>query len=215
MHKPFGSDALSTNLERRYSPDQPRDEKGRFGEGTGEAKGENKEFTEHEKKAIDQQLRDPGFVNETLRGEHELTSVQQSHVTALDSAIAKSEALKEDKAVYRATSINSLNGEGYASTQPTDGIKVGSTFTDKRYVSTTTDKASANNPGYTHPDDRMILNINVPAGTKVFEPGKAGLTGKAFELAGWEKEVLLARGSTFRIDKVIGTRELNVTLVKK
>jgi hypothetical protein len=42
-HKPFGSDAVATHLEQRYSPDQPRDEKGRFGEGSGDKEGGTKD----------------------------------------------------------------------------------------------------------------------------------------------------------------------------
>lgn len=197
-------------IEVRYSDDQPRDPDGKFASGGAVS------YTASEREAIKKQLADPSVVNTTLRAEKPLTAAQQSHVDALDAAINKNNPLEQPLTVYRATSIQSLNGEGFASGQPDNGITIGSTFTDKGYVSTTTDRATANDPGYTHPDDRLILTITVPAGSKVLEPSKnTGFQGAAAKLADWEHEVLLSRGSVFRIDNVVSAKELMVTLLLK
>jgi hypothetical protein len=158
--------------------------------------------------AVDDQLRDPSFVNETLRGyrgEAGLTSEQKKHVELLDAAIAESEPLPEKTTLYRAVNEAAFNGDGYKSTQPTDGLKPGSEFTDPAYVSTSTDKKSVLNPGYTPAAERMVLIIAAPKGARTLQPSKVDFNNpKANELAGWEHEHLLPRGQKFRIDKVDG-----------
>lgn len=163
--------------------------------------------------AIQNQLRDSSWVNGHLRGRLDLHSRQESHVKFLDQVMRESPVLKSPMILYRGITIGSLNGEGQVSGQPDNGLKAGSVFTDYGYVSTTTSKKLASNPGYVHKNDRAILVIRVPAGSHVLRPSETQFDDKrATELASWEDEYLLARGCKFRIDKVNG-RVIHVTLI--
>jgi hypothetical protein len=84
--KPFGSDAVATNLERRYSPDQPRDEKGRFGEGSGDKEGGTKDdkvtvyhgtSIEAATKILNEGLKPSGGVNKVVyASEHKKVAIE-------------------------------------------------------------------------------------------------------------------------------------------
>ena len=151
-------------------------------------------------------------MNAKLRNRSTLTKEQQAQVDALDAAIRKTPALAEDTVVYRAVPKHILT-EGHRSGRVQGDVEVGAEFTDLGYVSTSTERASVNDPGYVHPNDRMVMHIRVPKGTKALAPS-AFTKGneKANALATWENERLLGRGQRFRIDKIDG-RDLHVSLV--
>jgi hypothetical protein len=169
-------------------------------------------LSENERSAVQTQLRDPSFVNTSLRGSGVLSKEQQSHVDALDSAIKQSPVLDAGTVLYRAISRNFAT-ESYKSSLASNGLNPGSTFTDKGFVSTTTDRNVANDPGYVHQNDRLVLHITVPDGIHALAPKDAVSGEKAVELASWEHELLLPRNQTFRIDKTKGSN-LYVTLLK-
>lgn len=169
--------------------------------------------SDKESKAVLDQLRDPSIANPRLRGQKELSAEQQAHVRALDAAIRNNPSAKDEQVVYRAINRNILT-DGHKSGLVSGGkVKPGAVFTDEGFISTSTSRASVNNPGYVAPSDRAVLHIKVPAGAPRLEPSSfvAG-NEKATELAAWEREILLPRGSKFRIDRVDG-RDIYVTMI--
>lgn len=109
-----------------------------------------------------------------LRGRG-LENSYEKHITKvklLDDAIQKAEPLKSPLTCYRAIPKHVI-----------EDLKVGDIYTDKGYVSLTKDKASANHPGYVHPDDRMILTVKLPAGTKLLDMNVTEIIFTALEPA--------------------------------
>lgn len=96
-----------------------------------------------------------------------------------------------DKIIGRSTAPTDLTVmRGVREAPP--GLKVGSTFTEKGFTSTTTDAAQAK--GYAGATDpgRAIYRIKVPAGTPALST--KGLSDNAIE-----SEVLLGSGKTYRV----------------
>src|SRR4051812_19274204 len=87
-------------------------------------------FSADEIEAVMAQLRDPSFVNPTLRNSGSLTKSQHQHVKCLDSAIRKSPRFTGT--LYRAIPQDILI-DGAESGQASDGLNPGSTFTCQDY----------------------------------------------------------------------------------
>jgi len=204
-----------------FNPDQPRDEKGRFGstgveshaaeklvkakfqgtlkgpEATDQLieaqKGLNNKINQPQRKLIEDYV-GSGYtmVNKNLRetGTNKEGSWHEKISLALDAAFDEPEARTHADVVVR-RGMNSFEGIEKAGQ--------GQMFMDLGYNSTSTEKAFSG---------AVKVELFVPKGTPaIFMPGlfKSG--------NGWgEKELLLPRGSTYRIDS--NTKEGNVRHVK-
>jgi hypothetical protein len=138
-------------------------------------------------------LRDSSWYNSYLRGGREGIQIQRDKVMMLDSIIETIKPITSPMTLYRAVPNHVFEDK-----------KKGDTYIDKGYVSTSSNKASVNHPGYVHRDDRMVLTIKVPSGIKVVNMSELVQTSihapdKAKQLAAWEDEFLLPRGLTFKI----------------
>lgn len=127
-----------------------------------------------------------------------LSKKDQETVAALDSALAKSKLTKDatlhaDAQLFRAAEIPAVNAALKS------GNIEGLEFTDKGFVSTTTDKATAKN--FQRSDDSRLFVINAPKGTKA---GDISSLGGAFAK---ENETLLARDTKFKVSKVEKVKE--------
>ena len=136
---------------------------------------------------------------ERARQDSELT-VQQ-----LDSAFNRGPALEEPITVYRGI----IEGADKPELFGAPGSRLGSVFTDKAYVSTSADKQIADSSFSAAGTGNALLHITVPAGTKVVKPGSVALRKE-------EKELILPRDSSFRIDRdevdASGQRHVHLTL---
>lgn len=125
------------------------------------------------------------------------------HTAKLDAMIASAPPLKEPISVVRGVkNVDELFGA--------EGSRVGHTFSDKGFVSTSTDVRKAHR---FHGTTGAQIHIHVPAGNKVL---KMLLTPDDDDS---EKEILLARGSKFKVlsDKYhddYDFRVIHVELVK-
>lgn len=154
---------------------------------------------EIEDEALLHYLRDSYFVNSALRSRareksgESLNVHQQSKVDAIDRLFAKTDPLKEPLTLYRAIG-------GYF----TEDWEVGMTFVDKGYVSTSSIKNAVHNPGYVHPDERIVLTIEVPSGVRAIEVDEViqrseTASAKAKALSAIEHEYLLPRNLMFKV----------------
>lgn len=143
------------------------------------------------------------------------------HIKNIDAVIARSAPLKKDIMVQREIGIqhqgvhNSTAEEIFGPV----GSRVGQTFTDKGYTSTTTsnrfswtDKHGWDGlTGGAGPVGKAAISIKIPKGTKTFKPDKHGKYIK-------EKEVLLPHGSKFKIIRDYmdfqGLRRIDMELLK-
>ncbi len=121
----------------------------------------------------------------------------------LDSALRKAPPLDRPVTVYR----------GVRKGTPFDRLKPGDSYSDKAYHSTSTrpDLAHQFTNGAAFKADGVLLRITLPKGAK------AGAIPSPFSAT--EREMLLPRGSKFRVDRVVGStgpgrpKEVFVTLV--
>lgn len=116
-------------------------------------------------------------------------------VAALDTAFESAKPLSADAVTYRAVR--------YAATKTR--IAEGETVTDHGFVSTTPARARAEKFGdlggvYAQPKERNVdlLELTVPAGAKVLDINRI-VPARFF---GKERELLLSRGTRFRVDSV-------------
>jgi hypothetical protein len=158
-------------------------------------------------------------INNALRSgdENDWTSgSQQRTIRGLDRAFDYgAQSLTEDTVVYRGMDKDAI-GE----------LKEGDTFTDRGFNSTSIDKEAAEI--FTRMEDDegdetsgYLAHILLPKGTKVISPevssknltkkAKALLKGQS--LQGGEQEVLLRRGTTYRVIKRQG-RVIYLTVIK-
>lgn len=160
---------------------------GQFVSKGGAAKKQN--FTQDEKDALVEysghSFRD---INLELRfAEGDIAPDIRGTVKKLDRAFAKS-ILTEDAKVYRAISNNSFSKieKAYAS---------GQLFEDKAFVSTTKDKAVLDEGLFRLKEN--ILEVHVPKGSKAIDM-------ESFAAFPEEKELLLNRGSKFKVRSISG-----------
>lgn len=103
--------------------------------------------------------------------------------------------LESDRVLYRAID------EDFAA-----NLMTGDSFVDRAFVSTSEGFENILNPGYVHPEDRWVLEIRVPAGTRALNMVDvvSRMTShpdypKALRLARDEKEWVLPRGLRFQV----------------
>lgn len=208
-----GLDPLAVALQRtqewRYSPDQPRDDHGRFGDGSAAPQysgiapntmaqqdlpppalqGRGR-LTRAEAKAVDLYLSDAGnrAFNSKLRNPDAIVlGVGAADVAALDSAISKT-SLVQDTILYRGLATDRT-------------FPVGTRFTDKGYTSTTyqpymaeefahlrsTGKSDVISESQAFGGRPQVLELSVPGGTRAMEGDEA------------VGEVILPRNLTFLV----------------
>lgn len=177
--------------------DQPRDEIGRWGEGGGEtASGKDvhsvarSTFSEADVKSIKDYTSDktdpkrgifkPAYreINMKLRDGGELPARLQKITAGLDG-VMKEATLKNSIEVYRG-----IDKEFAAK------LRVGASFTDKGFVSTTSDEKMADEWA-----TGAVMKLTVKAGSRAASVAKLSKY-KA------EQEVLLDRGMTYRVTSI-------------
>lgn len=146
-----------------------------------------------------------GRLNPSLRSGGKLTDkTDKMQLRNLESAFAKAPPTTRRIVAYRGTT-GALFGKGDAT---------GTQFTDKGFTSVSTDQRQAGMFG--SEADPALMEIHVPAGSKVVKPGSAGHYSEGDEA---EKELVLNHGGQYEItsdqtvnDPVLGTiRKLTAT----
>ncbi len=136
----------------------------------------------HDGQVYDSAIGDNGGYRQARKSEAELA---QSMIQDLDTAFAKAPPLGKPVVVYRNTGdVDAMFGSA--------GSKVGKTFQNKAYTSTTTNKGAQAGYGFGYESKKGRLAILLPAGSKP-------LVGNTFE-----RELILPRGGSF---KVVGDQQ--------
>jgi hypothetical protein len=131
-------------------------------------------------------------LNEALRDDQISDDGFQGTIDALDKAMSVAPALSEELVAYRGVKGNGLDFF--------DSKKVGDTWEDKAYTSTTIDPGIALRFGGSQPYyDGLVFRIKLPSGTKGIFP-----SGYHEPMYGWtpdtsEAEFLIPRNSKFKI----------------
>jgi 8-oxo-dGTP pyrophosphatase MutT (NUDIX family) len=134
-------------------------------------------------------------------------------VTQLDAAF-KNKELSKATDVYRGFAYNS------PMTKKIESMRVGESFTDEGFVSTSTDKGAANSFVDMYPTSRpvgtkgVIIKINAPAGAKAAKiPARRDENGNVDERSD-ENEILFDRGQTYTCTGVgsDGTKTFSVSM---
>jgi hypothetical protein len=131
-------------------------------------------------------------MNEALRDPQISEDGYKPTIDALDKAMEIAPPLSEEVVAYRGVKGNGLDFF--------DRLKVGDTWEDKGFTSTTIDPAIAERFGGSQPYyDGIIFRIKLPAGTKGIFP-----SGYHEPMYGWEPdtseaEFLMPRGSKFKV----------------
>jgi ADP-ribosyltransferase exoenzyme len=210
----------------RFSPDQPRDEHGRFGEGGGSGgdfktsldsaatgaaalqavpygKGDGNPRTD----AALTNYAESGYaqINADLRAGTTDSPETADRIAALDAAMQSSQ-LTQDVVVGRGIrDPEDVFGDAWNNTDVT-----GLTFTDRGFVSTTTNPAQiASGRNFQTGSNGAFMRIVLPQGTSALAIGKNETSPFS------EKEIILDRGLTYRVvaDNGVnedGTRMLDV-----
>lgn len=169
---------------KKYSPDQPRDDHGRFGAGGSPS--------DQVAAVRDYTGVGHGLLNDHLRGvKNQFTPSPEEHekkAAGIDEYIARHQ-ITQPVTVYR-----SVGGDvGYRLRQRFDQGKIGpgSTFKDSGFVSTSTDKETEGTSGK-NPGRDVTLHIDLRPGDKATDV--SGVSEHPDE-----NEVLIGRGTTFRV----------------
>lgn len=197
---------------KSFDPDQPRDESGEWssegaggrvendkpvGVGKGGLVEDHVAWSEHHngpplsipQKATASHYQGNGYItmNGHLRqGKYESPEVKES-IAILDSVMKTAAKTQESVTVYR----------GLAKLP--EGLKSGSVFIDKGYVSTSTDKGAADKIAREAKDDiPIVMQIKIPKGKPALSMEHA--TGKTKYST--EREVLLPRNAKFKIERL-------------
>jgi hypothetical protein len=131
-------------------------------------------------------------MNEALRDPQISDDGYKGTIDSLDKAIETAPALSEELVAYRGVKGNGLDFF--------DKLKVGDTWEDKGYTSTTIDAGVAQQFGGQQPYyDGLVFRMKLPAGTKGIFPA-----GYHEPLNGWtpdttEAEFLMGRNSKFKV----------------
>lgn len=131
-------------------------------------------------------------MNEALRDPQISDDGYKTTIDSLDKAIETAPALTEELVAYRGVKGNGLDFF--------DKLKVGDTWQDKGYTSTTIDAGVAQQFGGQQPYyDGLVFRMKLPAGTKGIFPA-----GYHEPLNGWtpdttEAEFLLPRNAKFKV----------------
>jgi len=171
---------------------------------------EIKNLDSDEEQALLHYLKDSFWYNLSLRSraKQPLSDVQAQRIGVLDKAFLKAPPCGA-MTLYRAIGRNVIEMNEWV---------VGSTFVDKGYVSTSSVKSLVNNPGYVHPEDRVVVTIAVPAGITIIDVYDTvrqmeSAPAKAKALAESEKEFLLPRNLEFKITS-LSHKAMSVKVLK-
>jgi ADP-ribosyltransferase exoenzyme len=170
--KPAGTDPVDASLVLGKIPDLKRSKL------SPAEIGAVKKYTEDDSYGI----------NDDLRFGTGTNLARSETVKQLDSAFSHTKPLNQAIIVHRG--ITRADNPGLFGNV---GDKVGKVFHDNGFVSTTASKTRVN--AFTgSASNAAVVHITVPAGEKVIRPGSSA------DLPG-EKELILPRGSDFRVDK--------------
>lgn len=152
-----------------------------------------------ELEAIDYYVADGYGISYDLRTDYHIDERQQEFINSLDSAISKG-MLETDAKLYRGVGVEAFGipaNNGYEPANPQNILKqmqdrIGVTYTDKGYMSTSIDKKVAqeyaNKRFY---EGGIMLEINAKKGTNALYVGKNKIYG------GEEKEMLFGRNKQY------------------
>ena len=127
-------------------------------------------------------------VNQALRKGKPVPAADRKEMKLVDEAFSKAKTT-EPMEVYRG--IGPMDADRFA------GLKVGDTFEDKAFVSTSTDKDTADN--FSRGDNPTIMHIQVPKGSKAISVDSMSVFRKGGHATRSENEILLNRGGTFKV----------------
>jgi hypothetical protein len=177
----FGSSKVGE--EKRYI--QGAD--GRF-EGSLPSLTTQRKLSSEESAAVDRYARGGAYeyVNSDLRLGRSINLFSKEELAALDSAV-KSQTFVSDSTVYRAVS------EKFASK-----LKVGSSFIDKGYLSTSASKRGVDYFSEDEDGRMAVFEIRVKKNTPALEVSKIGLSS----IHKHEEEILFGRGSRLKIQSI-------------
>jgi len=131
-------------------------------------------------------------MNEALRDPQISEDGYKSTIDLLDKAIETAPPLSEEVVVYRGVKGNGLDFF--------DRKKVGDTWEDKGYTSTTIDAGVAQQFGGVQPYyDGLVFRMKLPAGTKGIFPAGYHEPLYGYKADTSEAEFLMPRGSKFKI----------------
>ena len=192
----------------KYNPSQPRNKDGEWtsGGGGGGASAPSKSasaggaaITDSEAKALDT-YKNKNFkkINNSLRKKSDMDSATSDTVKGLDSAIDKQKPLSKKTELYRGI----ISADIAKAARKDPGSMVGKVITDDGYMSTTTSLAVAKGfagASFGAKSGSVVMRISAPKGTKAVEMDKFGDKKK---YTNKEAEMLLARGSKIKINKI-------------
>lgn len=143
-------------------------------------------------------------INKNLRNEKSLTKKDTKLVNDLDSAIDNS-SIPSGTVLYRGTSPEALGIKTNINKMTSADVKslVGTTFTDKAYMSTSKSKAAASNfSGRGDYSGKVNFIITTKGNKKGLDVGSNSNFGKK------EKEVILPRNTKLKITKASRTANI-------
>jgi hypothetical protein len=205
---------LSKALLKDFDPSQPRDESGKWmGEGShgaardsmadfanvqrvfddinrGNPQPSKADITQIKKYTAHDFKKTPAYerINGALRRDSPLKAEDQKVVDALDRVIQANPS-QTDAVLYRAIARE-------ADQPPLPEMKPGDTFSDKGFVSTSTNWTTGSDFQQSGKAEHRMLQIKVPKGTPALAVGKHIKDGPT------ENEVILPRGSKFKVSEV-------------
>lgn len=127
-------------------------------------------------------------VNQALRKGKPIPAADRKEMKLVDEAFSKAKTT-EPMEVYR--------GIGPSDSDMFANLKLGDSFQDKGFVSTSTDKDTADN--FSRGDTPTMLQINVPKGSKAISVDSMSVFKKGGMAKRSENEILLNRGGSFKV----------------
>jgi hypothetical protein len=127
-------------------------------------------------------------VNQALRKGKPVPAADRKEMKLVDEAFSKAKTT-EPLEVYRG--IGPMDADKFA------GLKVGDTFEDKGFVSTSTDKDTAEN--FSRGDTPTMMHVQVPKGSKAISVDSMSVFKKGGYATRSENEILLNRGGKFKV----------------
>jgi hypothetical protein len=127
-------------------------------------------------------------VNQALRKGKPIPAADRKDMKLVDEAFSKAKTT-EPLEVYR--------GIGPSDSDMFANLKAGDSFQDKGFVSTSTDKDTADN--FSRGDTPTMMQINVPKGSKAISVDSMSVFQKGGHAKRSENEILLNRGGSFKV----------------
>lgn len=211
----YSREEVKSFVYQKYSEDQPRDEDGRFGEGGGSGSGEEKlsnGLTSSQNSLMEQYSDQLAFkLNGSLR-EGTATDEEKAQAEKID-AVIKEHGSKAPVVVYRGASdeftqalldkAEKRNPDSYM-----DGL-VGMTFTDKGFMSTSTDKDDAMDFATGVSERQAVLFTLRSSGRYNYDMSK--VEGNAFEA---QHERLFGSGTKIKITEANWSRIDGISVLR-